>query len=145
GTANILIYSKSKGIVLNEPGVVAIDINTKKVVAVGAEAKEMIGKTPRNIVPIRPLKEGVIADYDVTAQMLKEVVERVSDKMGLAVSKLPVIVCTPTVSSAVERRAIHNDIASRGGIIIHIIGELVAADILSDLPLHEPIAKVIVH
>lgn len=80
GTANILIYSKSKGIVLNEPSVVAIDINTKQVVAVGAEAKEMIGKTPQNIVPIRPLKDGVIADYDVTAQMLKVLLKKVSKK-----------------------------------------------------------------
>jgi len=144
GTANILIYSKSKGIVLNEPGVVAIDINTKKVVAVGAEAKEMIGKTPRNIVPIRPLKEGVIADYDVTAQMLKELLKRVSKKMGLSVRKPTVIVCTPTGSTAVERRAIHNAIASYGAKNIHIIEEPVAAAIGSDLPVDEPIANVIV-
>src|SRR5690625_405580 len=144
GTANILIYSKCKGIVLNEPGVVAIDINTKKVVAVGAEAKEMIGKTPRNIVPIRPLKEGVIADYDVTAQMLKELLKRVSKKMGLSVRKPTVIVCTPTGSTAVERRAIHNAIASYGAKNIHIIEEPVAAAIGSDLPVDEPMANVIV-
>lgn len=76
GTANILVYSKSKGVVLNEPCVVAIDVNTKQVMAVGTEAKEMVGKTPKNIIPIRPLKDGVIADYDVTAQLLKELLKR---------------------------------------------------------------------
>src|SRR5699024_3436884 len=144
GTANILIYSKSKGIVLNEPGVVAIDINSKKVVAVGSEAKEMIGKTPQNIVPIRPLKEGVIADYDVTAQMLKELLKRVSKKMGLSMRKPTVIVCTPTGSTAVERRAIHNAVASYGAKNVHIIEEPVAAAIGSDLPVDEPMANVIV-
>lgn len=71
GTANVLIYAKSKGVVLNEPAVVAIDIYTKDVIAVGTEAKDMVGKTPKNIIPIRPLKDGVIADFDITAQMLK--------------------------------------------------------------------------
>src|SRR5690625_6452751 len=91
--SNILIYSKSKGIVLNEPSAVAIDIKTQNVVAVGAEAKEMVGKTPRNIVPIRPLKEGVIADYDVTAQMLKAFLKKVSKKMGLSMRKQTLVVC----------------------------------------------------
>src|SRR5699024_573524 len=107
GTANILVYSKSKGIVLNEPSVVAIDVNTKDVVAVGAEAKEMVGKTPQNIIPIRPLKDGVIADYDVTAKMLKEFLKKLSKKIGLSMRKPVVVVCTPSGSTTVERRAIH--------------------------------------
>lgn len=144
GTANILIYSKTKGIVLNEPGVVAIDINSKKIVAVGQEAKEMIGKTPKNIVPIRPLKEGVIADYDVTAQMLKVLLKKVSKKMGLSMRKPVVIVCTPTGSTSVERRAIHNAVASYGAKKVHLIEESVAAAIGSDLPVDEPIANVVV-
>src|SRR5690606_7173592 len=82
GTANLLIYTKNKGIVFNEPSVVAIDTVTKNVIAVGEEAKQMIGKTPQNIVPIRPLKDGVIADYDVTAQMLKAMLKKVSKKLG---------------------------------------------------------------
>lgn len=76
GTANTLVYSKNKGIVFNEPSVVAIDIETNKVLAVGVDAKNMIGKTPGNIVAIRPLKDGVIADFDVTAQMLREIMKK---------------------------------------------------------------------
>lgn len=144
GTANILIYSKSKGIVLNEPSVVAIDINTKNVVAVGAEAKEMIGKTPKNIVPIRPLQDGVIADFDITAQMLKALLKKVSKKSGLSIRKPTVVVCTPSGSTSVERRAIHNAIASYGVKNIHIIEEPVAAAIGADLPVEEPIANVVV-
>lgn len=144
GTANILIYSKTKGIVLNEPSVVAIDINTKNVVAVGAEAKEMVGKTPQNIVPIRPLKDGVIADYDVTAQMLKEFLKKVSKKMGLSMRKPTVVVCTPSGSTSVERRAIHNAVTSYGAKHVHLIEEPVAAAIGADLPVDEPIANVVV-
>ncbi|SFE29479.1 rod shape-determining protein MreB [Lentibacillus persicus] len=144
GTANILIYSKTKGIVLNEPAVVAIDLNTKNVVAVGSEAKEMVGKTPQNIVPIRPLKDGVIADYDVTAQMLKEFLKKVSKKMGLSMRKPTVVVCTPSGSTAVERRAIHNAVTSYGAKQVHLIEEPIAAAIGADLPVDEPIANVIV-
>lgn len=144
GTANILIYSKTKGIVLNEPSVVAIDINTKNVVAVGAEAKEMIGKTPKNIVPIRPLQNGVIADFDITAQMLKELLKKVSKKAGLSMRKPTVVVCTPSGSTSVERRAIHNAIASYGVKNVHIIEEPIAAAIGADLPVEEPIANVVV-
>ncbi|WP_174615939.1 rod-share determining protein MreBH [Virgibacillus ihumii] len=144
GTANILIYSKTKGIVLNEPSVVAIDMNTKNVVAVGSEAKEMVGKTPQNIVPIRPLRDGVIADYDVTAQMLKEFLKKVSKKMGLSMRKPTVVVCTPSGSTTVERRAIHNAVTSYGAKHVHLIEEPVAAAIGADLPVDEPIANVIV-
>lgn len=144
GTANILIYSKSKGIVLNEPSVVAIDVNTKQVVAVGAEAKEMVGKTPQNIIPIRPLKDGVIADYDVTAQMLKEFLKKVSKKIGMSMRKPIVVVCTPSGSTTVERRAIHNAVTSYGAKQVHLIEEPVAAAIGSDLPVDEPVANVVV-
>ncbi|MBY7142723.1 rod shape-determining protein [Virgibacillus sp. NKC19-3] len=144
GTANILIYSKTKGIVLNEPSVVAIDINTKQVVAVGAEAKEMVGKTPQNIVPIRPLSDGVIADYDVTAQMLKEFLKKVSKQVGSSMRKPTVVVCTPSGSTSVERRAIHNAVSSYGAKQVHLIEEPVAAAIGADLPVDEPVANVIV-
>src|SRR5699024_5017456 len=126
GTANILIYSKSKGIVLNEPNVVAIDMTTNDVVAVGAEAKQMVGKTPKNIVPIRPLKNGVIADYDVTAQMLKVLLKKVSKKIGLSLRKPIVVVCTPTGSTTVERRAIDNAVSSYGAKQVHLIEEPIA-------------------
>ena len=144
GTANILIYSKTKGVVLNEPSVVAIDVNTKQVVAVGAEAKEMVGKTPQNIVPIRPLRDGVIADYDVTAQMLRELLKKVSKKIGMSMRKPSVVVCTPSGSTSVERRAIHNAVTSYGAKQVHLIEEPVAAAIGSDLPVDEPVANVVV-
>ncbi|RDW17212.1 rod-share determining protein MreBH [Oceanobacillus chungangensis] len=144
GTANILVYSKTKGIVLNEPSVVAIDINTKQVVAVGVEAKEMIGKTPQNIIPIRPLRDGVIADYDVTSQMLKALLKKVSKKIGISMRKPTVVVCTPSGSTTVERRAIHNAVTSYGAKHVHIIEEPVAAAIGSDLPVDEPIANVVI-
>ncbi|QTM98319.1 MULTISPECIES: rod-share determining protein MreBH [Sediminibacillus] len=144
GTANILVYTKSKGIVLNEPSVVAIDMESKNVVAVGSEAKEMVGKTPQNIVPIRPLKDGVIADYDVTAQMLKEILKKVSKVAGLSMRKPTVVVCTPSGSTSVERRAIHNAVKSYGAKEVHLIEEPVAAAIGSDLPVDEPVANVIV-
>ncbi|MRH44606.1 MreB/Mrl family cell shape determining protein [Aquibacillus halophilus] len=144
GTANILVYTKSKGIVLNEPSVVAIDIRTNQVVAVGKEAKEMIGKTPRNIVPIRPLKDGVIADYDITAQMLKEILKKVSKIVGVSMRKPTVVVCTPSGSTSVERRAIHNAVKSYGAKEVHLIEEPIAAAIGADLPVDEPTANVIV-
>lgn len=83
GTANILVYSKNKGIAVNEPSVVAIDTETKKVVAFGMEAKEMIGKTPEKIMAIRPLKDGVIADYDLTTELLKHIMRKASKKWAL--------------------------------------------------------------
>ncbi|TMN22823.1 rod shape-determining protein [Lentibacillus cibarius] len=144
GTANILIYSKTKGVVLNEPSVVAIDLNTKNVVAVGAEAKEMVGKTPQNIVPIRPLKDGVIADYDVTAQMLKEFLKKVSKTIGMSMRKPTVVVCTPSGSTTVERRAIHNAVSSYGAKHVHLIEEPIASAIGADLPVDEPVANVTV-
>lgn len=143
GTANVLIYTKNKGIVLNEPSVVAIDTDTKNVLAVGHEAKRMVGKTPRNVVPIRPLREGVIADYDITAQMLKAMLKKVSKKMGLSMRKPTVVICTPSGSTSVERRAIHNAVKSYGAKHVHLIEEPVAAAIGSDLPVSEPVANVI--
>ncbi|CQR47282.1 Rod shape-determining protein MreB [Paraliobacillus sp. PM-2] len=144
GTANILVYTKSKGIVLNEPSVVAINSQNNQVVAVGKEAKEMVGKTPRHIIPIRPLKDGVIADYDITAQMLKEILKKVSKKAGISMRKPTVVVCTPSGSTSVERRAIHNAVKSYGAKEVHLIEEPIAAAIGSDLPVDEPIASVIV-
>ncbi|RFA36000.1 rod shape-determining protein [Virgibacillus dokdonensis] len=144
GTANILIYTKSKGIVLNEPSVVAIDVNTKQVVAVGTEAKEMVGKTPQNIIPIRPLKDGVIADYDVTSQMLKAFLKKVSKQIGMSMRKPVVVVCTPSGSTTVERRAIHNAVSSYGAKQVHLIEEPIAAAIGADLPVDEPVANVVV-
>ncbi|RCW63003.1 rod-share determining protein MreBH [Saliterribacillus persicus] len=144
GTANVLIYTKSKGIVLNEPSVVAIDTRTKQVVAVGNDAKNMIGKTPGHIVPIRPLRDGVIADFDTTTQMLRVLLKKVSKTAGLSMRKPSVVVCTPSGSTAVERRAIHNAVKNYGAKEVHLIEEPVAAAIGADLPVAEPTASVIV-
>ena len=144
GTANTLVYSKNKGIIFNEPSVVAIDIVTNKVLAVGLEAKNMIGKTPGHIVAIRPLKDGVIADFDVTAQMLKEIMKKASKAIGLSIRKPNVVVCTPSGSTSVERRAIQDAVKNCGAKQVHLIEEPVAAAIGAGLPVEEPTANVIV-
>jgi len=144
GTANILVYSKNKGIVLNEPSVVVIDTNTKNIVAVGIEAKEMIGKTPEKIVAIRPLKDGVIADFDVTTEMLKAVMKKASKKLGFALRKPNVVVSIPSGSTSVERRAIQDAVRNAGAKKISLIEEPVAAAIGAGLPVDEPVANVVV-
>lgn len=144
GTANILIYSSDKGIVLNEPSIVAIDTHTKDVVAVGARAKDMVGKTPKNIVAIRPLQDGVIADYEITSKMLKHLLKRAGKIIGSSIGKPTVVVCVPSGSTSVERRAIHNAVSSYGVRQVHLIEEPVAAAIGADLPVNEPISSSIV-
>jgi rod shape-determining protein MreB and related proteins len=144
GTANILVYSKSKGIVLNEPSVVVIDTETKNVIAVGIEAKEMIGKTPEKIIAIRPLKDGVIADFDVTTEMLKHVMRKASKKLGFAIRKPNVVVCIPSGSTSVERRAIQDAVRNAGAKKISLIEEPVAAAIGAGMPVDEPVANVVV-
>ncbi|SDH41796.1 rod shape-determining protein MreB [Alteribacillus persepolensis] len=144
GTANILVYTKEKGIVLNEPSVVAIHTETDDVLAVGTEAKEMVGKTPGQIVAMRPLKQGVIADYDVTSSLLKHIMKKTSKNVGFSVRKPKVIVCTPCGSTSVERRAIRDAVMSCGAKDVHLIEEPVASALGSDLPVEEPTANVIV-
>ena len=144
GTANTLVYSKNKGVVLNEPSVVSIDTVTKKVLAVGKEAKEMIGKTPEKIVAIRPLKDGVIADYDITTEMLRHIIRKASKSLGFALRKPNVVVCTPFGSTSVDRRAIQDAVRNAGAKKVYLIEEPVAAAIGAGLPVDEPIANVIV-
>ncbi len=144
GTANILVYSKNKGIILNEPSVVAIDTENKNVLAVGIEAKSMIGKTPGKIVAVRPLKDGVIADFDVTTEMLKQVMKKASKKLGFSIRKPNVVVCTPSGATSVERRAIQDAVRGSGAKSVTLIEEPVAAAIGADLPVDEPVANVIV-
>ncbi|SET73517.1 rod shape-determining protein MreB [Salinibacillus kushneri] len=144
GTANLLIYTKNKGIVYNEPAVVAIDTATQNVLAVGEEAKQMIGKTPQNIVPVRPMKDGVIADYEITSQMLKAMLKKVSKKLGHSLRKPSVVVCVPTGATSVERRAIHNAIKEYGAKYVHLIEEPIAAAIGAGLPVDEPISNMVV-
>ncbi|PXD40444.1 rod-share determining protein MreBH [Listeria monocytogenes] len=144
GTANILVYSKEKGIILNEPSVVALNtLNTNDgtVLAIGQEAKEMIGKTPTSISAVRPMKDGVIADFDLTSGLLREIMRRISVS---GVRKPNVVVCTPTGATSVERRAISDAVRSTGARSVVLIEEPVAAAIGADLPVAEPVANVIV-
>ena len=144
GTANILVYSKNKGIVFNEPSVVAMDTDTKKVLAVGIEAKNMIGKTPGRIIAIRPLKDGVIADYQTTTEMLRYVMGKATKRASFSIRKPSVVICTSSGSTSVERRAIHDAVRNAGAKHVHLIEEPVAAAIGAGLPVDEPIANVIV-
>lgn len=144
GTKNILVYTKEKGIVFNEPAVVAVDRRTQHVKAIGKEASIMVGKTSQNIETIRPLKDGVIADFDITVQMLKIIFKRISKELGKAMRKPTVIVCAPTGSTAVEKRAIENAIEAYGAKKVHIIEEPVAAALGAGLPIEKPISHMIV-
>ncbi|EIQ6422812.1 rod shape-determining protein [Listeria monocytogenes] len=141
GTANILVYSKEKGIILNEPSVVALNTNDGTVLAIGQEAKEMIGKTPTSISAVRPMKDGVIADFDLTSGLLREIMRRISVS---GVRKPNVVICTPTGATSVERRAISDAVRSTGARSVVLIEEPVAAAIGADLPVAEPVANVIV-
>ncbi|MBC1627814.1 rod shape-determining protein [Listeria welshimeri] len=141
GTANILVYSKEKGIILNEPSVVALNTSDGTVLAIGHEAKEMIGKTPTSISAIRPMKDGVIADFDLTSGLLREMMRRISTN---GIRKPNVVVCTPTGATSVERRAISDAVKSTGARSVVLIEEPVAAAIGADLPVAEPVANVIV-
>ena len=129
GTANTLVYVKGRGIVLAEPSVVAIaDVRGKKqVVAVGEEAKQMLGRTPGNITAIRPLRDGVIADFEVAEEMIKHFIRKVHNRRGFA-SPL-IIVCVPSGSTAVERRAIQESAESAGARRVLLIEEPMAAAI----------------
>ena len=127
GTANVLVYVNGKGIVLQEPSVVAIEKNTNKVLAVGNEARKMIGRTPTNIVAIRPLKDGVISDYEVTEKMLKYFTERIVEKKGFGRLVMPrIIVCVPTGVTEVEKRAVQEATREAGAREVHIIEEPIA-------------------
>ena len=144
GTANTLVYVKGRGIVLNEPSVVAIieDKGKKKVLAVGEEAKQMLGRTPGNISAIRPLRDGVIADFEVAEEMIKYFIRKVHNRRSFA-SPL-VIICVPSGSTAVERRAIQESAESAGARRVFLIEEPMAAAIGAGLPVTEPTGSMVV-
>ncbi len=144
GTANTLVYVKGRGIVLNEPSVVAIvDVKGKKqVLAVGEEAKQMLGRTPGNISAIRPLRDGVIADFEVAEEMIKYFIRKVHNRRNFA-SPL-VIICVPSGSTAVERRAIQDSAESAGARRVFLIEEPMAAAIGAGLPVTEPTGSMVV-
>ena len=142
GTANTLIYARGQGIVLNEPSVVAIDITDGRPVAVGLEAKRMVGRTPGRIKTIRPLKDGVIADFEVCEKMLRFFIQKVHASRW---SKPRMIICVPSGITGVEQRAVQ-DAAEYAGARkpVHIIEEPMAAAIGADMPVHEPSGNMIV-
>ncbi|MDR3086391.1 MAG: rod shape-determining protein [Azoarcus sp.] len=148
GTANTLIYVRGKGIVLDEPSVVAIRVeggpNSKRVIqAVGHEAKQMLGKTPKNIEAIRPMKDGVIADFEVTEQMIKQFIKRVHDSKLLSPSPR-IIICVPCGSTQVERRAIRDAALAAGASQVYLIEEPMAAAIGAGLPVSDALGSMVV-
>jgi rod shape-determining protein MreB len=144
GTANTLVYVKGKGIVLDEPSVGAITNNRglKQVLAVGDEAKQMVGRTPGNIEAIRPLRDGVIADFEVAEEMIKHFIRKVHNRRGFASPR--VIICVPSGSTAVERRAIQESAESAGARRVFLIEEPMAAAIGAGLPVTEPTGSMVV-
>jgi rod shape-determining protein MreB len=144
GTANTLVFVKGRGIVLNEPSVVAIleEKGKKKVLAVGEEAKQMLGRTPGYIQAIRPLRDGVIADFEIAEEMIKHFIRKVHNRRSFA-SPL-IIVCVPSGSTAVERRAIQESAESAGARKVYLIEEPMAAAIGAGLPVTEPTGSMVV-
>lgn len=141
GTASVLVYVKNKGIVLNEPSVVAMDKNTGKLLKVGEEARQMLGRTPGNIVAIRPLREGVISDYDMTERMLKEFLRKVA---GFMVFKPRVIICVPSGITEVEERAVVDAGIQSGCRRVYLIEEPVAAAIGAGIDITKPDGHMVV-
>lgn len=143
GTANVLVYIKGKGIVLNEPSVVAIDKNTNKVLAVGEEARKMLGRTPGNIVAVRPLREGVISDYDMTEKMLKHFIEKAIGGKPLLL-KPRIAVCVPSAVTEVERRAVEDATRQAGARQVFVIEEPIAAAIGAGIDISRPRGNMVV-
>lgn len=142
GTANTLVYIKGKGIVMREPSVVAVDLNSDTVLAVGSQAKEMIGRTPGSIKAVRPLKDGVIADFDITATMLRYFIKK-AVRTNLF-SRPRVVICIPSGVTDVERRAVEDSAKSAGGGDVDLIEEPMAAAIGAGLPVSEATGSMIV-
>jgi len=142
GTANTLVYVRGRGIVLNEPSVVALNTNNGQIVAVGVEAKRMIGRTPGNIVAVRPLKDGVIADFDVTERMLRYFIQKIHRRTHLAKPRL--VVAVPSGITGVEQSAVKEAGHQAGARRVYIIEEPMAAAIGAGLPIHEPTGNMVV-
>lgn len=142
GTANTLVFLKGKGIIKREPSVVALDTKTDKVIAVGEKAKEMIGRTPGSIIAIRPLKDGVIANFDIAAAMLKYFISQ--SAKSIFFSKPKIVICIPSGVTEVEKKAVQDASKQAGAGIVELIEEPMAAAIGAGLPVSEPIGSMIV-
>ncbi len=141
GTASVLVYVKGKGVVLNEPSVVALDKNTGKLLKVGSDAQAMLGRTPGNIIAIRPLREGVISDYDMTERMLREFIRKV---VGVQFFKPRVIICVPSGITEVEERAVIDAGIQAGARKVYLIEEPVAAAIGAGIDITQPDGHMVV-
>lgn len=144
GTANTLVYVRGKGIVINEPSVVAINTKTKEVLAIGNEAQRMVGKTPAHIVAIRPLRDGVISDFEVTEQMLKYFINKVHQEGWHLLPRPRIVIGLPSSATEVERRAVEEAALRAGARRVFLIEEAMAAAIGSRLPVHEATGTFIV-
>jgi rod shape-determining protein MreB len=143
GTANTLVTVRGQGIVINEPSVVAMNAKTKAVLQVGAEAKRMVGRTPSNVIAVRPLKDGVISDFDVTEQMLKYFIGKVHQQLGM-IAKPRVVIGIPSGTTEVEKMAVDDAALSAGARRAHLIEEPMAAAIGAGLPVTEPAGSMVV-
>lgn len=144
GTANTLVYMRGKGIIIREPSVVAVDVKMDRVRYVGQEARDVIGRTPGSIVAVRPLKDGVIADFDMTTSMLQEFIRKALKGRAFAGSRVRVIICIPSGVTAVERRAVKEATQNAGAKRVSIIEEPMAAAIGAGLPVADPTGSMIV-
>jgi rod shape-determining protein MreB and related proteins len=142
GTANTLVYVRGRGIVLSEPSVVAVDSQTNQVLSVGHKAKAMLGKTPRKIHAVRPMKDGVIADFEIAEGMLKALIKKVTPTRSLFRPKI--LIAVPSGITGVEKRAVEDSALHAGGQEVILIEEPMAAAIGVDLPVHEPAASMII-
>ena len=144
GTANTLVYVKDRGIVLREPSVVAMQADTRKVLAVGDEAKRMLGRTPGNIIAVRPLKDGVISDFEVTEEMLKQFIKKVHKGRSFFTPRPRVVIAVPSGITEVEKRAVRESAYHAGARLVTLIEEPMAAAIGVGLPVQEPAGNMIV-
>ena len=142
GTANTLIYVKGRGVVSSEPSVVAINSNTKEILAIGQEAKNMIGRTPANISAVRPMKDGVIADYDTTEKMIRYFILKVHNRRSLVRPRM--VICIPSGVTQVEKRAVKDSAIQAGAREVYLIEEPMAAAIGAGLPIQEPSGNMVV-
>lgn len=142
GTANTLVYARGRGIVVNEPSIVAINKLTNRVEAVGHEAKEMLGRTPGNIVAIKPMKDGVIADFDVTEEMLKYFIKKAHNRNHLLSPRI--VICIPSEITQVEKRAVRESALRAKASEVYLVEEAMAAAIGAGLPITEPSGNMII-
>ncbi len=143
GTANVLVYVKGKGVVINEPSVIALNQKTGQVVAVGAEAKRMVGRTPTHISIIRPLVEGVISDFEITQEMLSYFIKKVHESRYSYFARPRVVVGVPSGITEVERRAVRDAVLNAGAREVHLVEEPMAAAVGILMPVHEPVGNMI--